>query len=56
MSSLKSTSTVFKNIILMTRNVENMSSFFTEIIGLRLIHQTPCGKFAELRDASGFKL
>ena len=33
-----------------------MSSFFTEIIGLRLIHQTPCGKFAELRDASGFKL
>ena len=33
-----------------------MCSFFTEIIGLRLVHQTPDGKFAELRDKCGFCL
>ena len=42
--------------MLLSRNVQNMSSFFTEIIGLRLVHLMPDGSFAELRDWNGFQL
>ena len=38
----------------MTRNVEKTSSFYSEIIGLKLVHQTDT--FAELRDYSPSRL
>ena len=40
--------TTFKNIVLMSRNVEKTSNFYSEIVGLKLVYQTE--KFAELRD------
>ena len=43
-------------MVLLSKNVQNMSTFFTEIVGLRLIHLMPCGSFAELRDTNGFSL
>ena len=33
-----------------------MSSFFTEIVGLRLVHMMPNGQFAELADSSDFRI
>ena len=40
--------TTFKNIVILTRNVERTSNFYSEIVGLKLVHQTD--QFAELRD------
>ena len=33
-----------------------MSAFFTEIIGLRLLHLVPDGSFAELRDSNNLQI
>ena len=38
----------FKNVVLLSQNVERTASFYSEIIGLKLLHQTP--QFAELKD------
>jgi len=43
--------TTFKNVVLLTMNVEKTSSFYSEIVGLKLVHQTD--QFAELRDFNG---
>ena len=51
MSHAKHTKTVLKNLTLLSKNVSNMSTFFTEVVGLRLVHLTPDESFAELRDA-----
>ena len=37
-----------KNVVLLARNVEKTSNFYTDIVGLKLVHQTDL--FAELRD------
>ena len=42
--------TTFKNVVLLTQNVEKTSNFYAEIVGLKLMHQTEM--FAELRDFS----
>jgi catechol-2,3-dioxygenase len=44
----KATSTFLKNIVMMSSNVERSSNFFSEIIGLKLIHVTD--NIAELKD------
>lgn len=46
--------TTLKNIVMMTKNVGRTSDLFTELIGLKLIHQT--NKFAELRDSRDFRI
>ena len=46
--------TSLKNIILLSKNVEKTSNFFSEIVGLKLIHQTPA--LAELKDQYDFRL
>ena len=48
MSSKLIGQTTFKNVVLLTRNVERTSNFYSEIVGLKLVHQT--NLFAELRD------
>ena len=45
----KASQTILKNVILMSKNVERTSNFFSEIIGLKLIHQTE--SMAELKDS-----
>ena len=50
----KGASVTLKNIILMSKNVEKTSNFFSEILGLKLIHQTDT--LAELRDSRDFRL
>lgn len=46
--SSKLTQTTLKNIVMLSKNVERTSNFFSEIIGLKLIHQTET--LAELKD------
>ena len=36
--SSKLTQTALKNIVMLSKNVEKTSNFFSEIIGLKLIH------------------
>ena len=40
--------TTFKNVVLLSQNVEKTSNFYSDIVGLKLVHQTEL--FAELRD------
>ena len=56
MSALKKTQTILRNVVILAQNVPIMSNFFTEIIGLQLIHQFPDNTFAELRDQRDFRL
>ena len=42
--------TTFKNVVLLSQNVERTSNFFSEVVGLKLVHQS--NHFAELRDFS----
>jgi catechol-2,3-dioxygenase len=44
----KASSTFLKNVVLMSSNVERSSNFFSEIIGLKLIHLNE--NLAELKD------
>ena len=53
---MKKTSSFLKNVILLSRNVENMTSFFTQIIGLKLYHIAPDNSFAELKDSNNFTI
>ena len=46
--------TQIKNIVMMSKNVERTSNFFSEIIGLKLIHQTET--LAELKDQRDFRI
>ena len=55
-SNLRKTQTSLKSIILLAKNVNHMSSFFTEIVGLKLVHMMPNGEFAELADQHNFRL
>ena len=50
----KLTQTTLKNVVMLSRNIERTSNFFSEVIGLKLIHQTE--KLAELKDAKEFRL
>ncbi|CDW87885.1 UNKNOWN [Stylonychia lemnae] len=50
----KLSQTTLKNIVLLTKNVERSSNFFSEIIGLKLLHQT--ANLAELKDQRDFRL
>ncbi len=43
-----------KKKVLMSKNVEKTSNFFSEVIGLKLIHQTDT--MAELKDQKDFRL
>ena len=52
--SSKLTQTTLKNIVLLSKNVEKTSNFFTEILGLKLLHQTK--NLAELKDHHNFRL
>ncbi len=53
---MKKTTSFLKNVILLSVNVESMSSFFTQIIGLKLVHIAPDKSFAELKDSNNFTL
>ena len=53
---MKKSTSFLKNVILLSKNVESMSSFFTQIIGLKLIHIAPDNSFAELKDSNNFTL
>ena len=48
--------TVLKSVVLLSKNVGATSAFFTEIIGLKLVHMTPDNSFAELRDGKNFAM
>jgi catechol-2,3-dioxygenase len=50
----KISQTTLKNVVLMSKNVERTSNFFSELIGLKLVHQSD--KMAELRDSRDFRL
>jgi catechol 2,3-dioxygenase-like lactoylglutathione lyase family enzyme len=50
----KLTQTTLKNIVMLSKNVEKTSQFFSEILGLKLIHQTK--NLAELKDHKDFRL
>ena len=50
----KSTTVALKNIMVLTKNVEKSSQFYSDALGLKLIHQT--STFAELRDKNKVKL
>jgi len=50
----KSITTKLRNIILFTRDIDKTSSFFTDALGLKVIHQSQI--FAELTDASKQKI
>ena len=38
--------TSFKGIVILSKNVEKTAGFYSEVVGLKLVHST--GKFAEL--------
>lgn len=50
----KVSQTTMKNLVLMSKNVERTASFFSELIGMKLIHQTD--SLAELRDSRDFRI
>eukprot|EP00347_Sterkiella_histriomuscorum_P023391 403334813 len=54
MNGSKISMTTLKNIVLLSKNVEKTSNFFSEIIGLKVIHLTP--NFSELKDQKDFRL
>ena len=38
---------MLKSIVLMSKNVERTSNFYSEVVGLKMVHQTE--KYAELK-------
>ncbi|CAI2382966.1 unnamed protein product [Moneuplotes crassus] len=50
----RSVTTVLKNILLLTRNVDRSVSFYTEGLGLKLMHHSE--DYAEVRDSNDFRI
>ena len=53
-NSSKVVTTVLKNVLLLTKNVDKSVAFFTEGLGCKLLHHSE--EYAEVRDANDFRI
>lgn len=54
--SFRPSQTILKNLILLSSNAHKTQSFFTEIMGLKLVHQSEANHLYELTDKHNFRL